>query len=105
MAHQVRISAKALADVEEALAWLAERSPQAAVRWHAGLMEKVESLANNPEGCPLAVEAKMLGVELRELLFGKRRGVYRILFKVEGDVVNVVHVRHRARDWLKPEEL
>jgi hypothetical protein len=28
-------------------------------------------------------ESEDLGVEIRELLFGKRRGVYRILFRID----------------------
>jgi hypothetical protein len=39
------------------------------------------------------------------LLFGKRRGVYRILFTMAGNTVNVLHIRHGARAPLKPEDL
>jgi hypothetical protein len=69
------------------------------------LLEKLQTLENMPESCPLAAEAEVLGIELRELLFGKRRGVYRILFTVEGDVAKVLHIRRASRDWLKPEDL
>lgn len=65
----------------------------------------MQSLEEEPERCPLAAEAENLKVELRELLFGKRRGVYRISFTIEGEVINVLHIRHAARDWLKPEDL
>lgn len=105
MPHQVRITARAERDIDEALAWLAERSSQAAARWHAALLEKVQTLEDHPTRCPLAYEAEPLGVELRELLFGKRRGVYRILFTVDGEIVNIHHIRHASRDWLQPGDM
>ena len=104
MAHQVRITARALADIDEALTWLSQQSSQAAARWHASLLEKVQTLEEYPERCPLAAEAEVLRVELRQLLFGKRRRVYRILFTIEANVVNVLHIRHAAQDWLQPED-
>jgi plasmid stabilization system protein ParE len=104
VAYQVRITGRARADIDQAVAWLANRSERAARHWHAALREKVLSLEEHPERCPLAAEAESLGLPLRELLFGKRSGVYRILFTVEGESVNVLHVRHAARDWLRPED-
>jgi hypothetical protein len=38
-----------------------------------------------------------LGIELRELLFGKRDGTYRILFVAAGQTVSILHIRHAAR--------
>ncbi|MGA3099816.1 MAG: hypothetical protein ABSF25_25460 [Bryobacteraceae bacterium] len=34
---------------------------------------------------------------VRQLLFGRRRHVYRIYFAVFTDVVTILHVRHGAR--------
>jgi hypothetical protein len=36
------------------------------------------------------------GEEVRVLLSGKRRGVYRVLFTIRGDTVQVLTVRHSA---------
>jgi plasmid stabilization system protein ParE len=104
MPYVVRITPRALVDVDEILSWLAERSPQPADRWYAALVQRVRDLEVNPQRWPLAHESHQLGFELREVLFGKRQGVYRILFTVEGDMVHVHHVRRVARDWLKPHE-
>jgi hypothetical protein len=46
-----------------------------------------------------------VGLELRELLFGKRRGVYRILFVVDGRTVNILHIRHTASGPLSTFDL
>jgi plasmid stabilization system protein ParE len=105
VAHTVRITARALRGIDEALEWLAERSRPAAARWHEQLLEAIRSLANNPQRCGLAPESDWYPGELRQLLSGKRRGVYRILFEIRGEVVHVLRVRHSARELLEPGEL
>jgi len=105
MSYAVHITARALADVEKALNWLERQSPQSAARWHARLLEKVATLETFPERCALAAEPEDLGIELHELLFGKRQGVYRILFTIEAQTVNVLHIRHASRDRVEQEDL
>jgi plasmid stabilization system protein ParE len=105
MAYRVLVTARAQGDIAEAVAFLMQRSAQAASRWHAAVLEAVKTLEDQPERCPRAEEADVLGIDLREHLFGKRRGVYRILFTIDGNTVNVLHIRHAARDWLAPGDL
>jgi plasmid stabilization system protein ParE len=102
MAYHVRIAARAERDAEEAIRYLQQRSRTGAARWHAGLTEALRSLEDQPERCGLAPEAEELGIELRQLLFGKRRGVYRVLFTIDADTVNVLHIRHAAQRPLQP---
>jgi plasmid stabilization system protein ParE len=106
MAHTVRITARALQEIDETLAWLAERSRPAAARWHERLLEAIRSLENNPERCGLAPEDEWYeDGPLRQLLCGKRQGVYRILFEVRGDTVYILRVRHSAQALLEPGDL
>src|ERR1700722_15506811 len=105
MSHQVRITARAYADADEAFVWIQERAPQAATRWYASLMAVVETLEDNPIRWELASESEELGIALRQLLFGKRRGVYRVLFTIEGDTVNVLRIRHSAMSLLEPGDI
>jgi hypothetical protein len=44
-------------------------------------------------------------VELRELYFGRRPGVYRILFIIDRGTVHILHIRHAARDAVKIEDV
>jgi plasmid stabilization system protein ParE len=74
-------------------------------RWVARLMKVIATLSKMPERCPRAAEADDLGMELRELIFGKRRGAYRIPFRIEGQAVIVLRVRHAAQDNLRPEDI
>ncbi len=106
MPHAVRITATALAEIEEALAWLVKRSPLAAARWHARLLAAIRSLDTHPNHCGLAPENEWWdGGELRQLLYGKRHNTDRVLFEVRGETVYVLRVRHGARDLLRPEDL
>ena len=34
---------------------------------------------------------------LRQMLYGRRRGIYHILFSIEGDIVFLHYIRHSAR--------
>ena len=87
----------------EAVAWYAERSTAAAQRWHAGLTPAINSLAKLPTRCPIAQEAsKVSRCEVRLPLYGKRRGVCRILFSIVGDTVWILRIRHRALGPIKP---
>lgn len=82
----------------EAFRWLAERSPEAAGRWYAGLEKAIAKLEQHPERHPLAEEeSERLGITLRQMLYGRRRSVYRVQFSVEGDAVILHFVRHSAR--------
>ena len=105
MAHSVHITRRAFREIDEALPWLAERSPSAASRWYEQLTEAIRSLEDNPQRCGLAPESEWYPGELRQLLHEKRRGVYRILFEVRGDTVYILRVRHGAQALLEPDDL
>jgi plasmid stabilization system protein ParE len=105
MPYQIRITARALREIDEALEWLAERAPAAASRWYEQLSEAIDSLVGFPELCGLAPESEWYPGELRQLLHGKRKGMYRILLEIREDVVIILRVRHSARALLGPDEL
>ena len=93
-------------DIREAVRWMAENlSPRVARSWHTGLMNALDSLEANPDRCPLAEEVGELGVELRELLYRRRRTVYRVVFTITGTTVNVIRVRHAAQDRLTDADI
>ena len=98
MSYRVVITARARADAVEALRWLAERSPDAAARWYAGLEKAIAKLSIMPERNPIAEdESEQLGITLRQMLYGRRRGVYRLFFSIEGETVTLHYIRHSAR--------
>jgi plasmid stabilization system protein ParE len=105
MAFQVRFSPRAVSDIAVAVSWMARNSPEAAARWRIGLFQVIENLETDPNRYPAADESMDLGIDLRELLYGRRRGVYRILFTINEETVNVLRVRHAAQDRLSPDDI
>ncbi len=101
MTYRVVIEPPAEAELEEAYRWIAREAPQAAARWYNGLVEAINSLASLPERCPLAPETDAFDEDIRQLLYGKRRYKYRILFTIVGRRVHVLHIRHGARRYLE----
>ena len=70
--------------------------------WFDGLEKAVLSLDENPaRGAPIPE-----GGDLRHLLYGQRRHLYRIIYAIdEGNrIVTVLHIRHGARDAFMPNE-
>ena len=51
---------------------------------------------------PLAPESSRFPFEVRQLLYGRKPHVYRILFTIEGDTVHVLHIRRPRQQLLKP---
>jgi plasmid stabilization system protein ParE len=111
MAYRVELTSQAESDLDEALAHIVEAAPARAEHWLTGLMDAVCSLEHMPHRCSMAPEAEDFERDIRQILYGKRTGVYRILFCVyEGEcrdegVVRVICIRHGARDRLKPQDL
>lgn len=102
MTYRVLLTATARDEFLEAFRWLAERSPEAADRWRLGFEAALLSLADRPDRHLVAEEeSRQLGVTLRLLLHGRRRGVYQVLFSIEGETVVLHRVRHGARGPLE----
>jgi mRNA-degrading endonuclease RelE of RelBE toxin-antitoxin system len=70
-------------------------------------MDCLYALDRLPYRCPLAREAKKAKRQIRCLLFGKRRNVYRILYEVDeaNRAVWILHIRHGARRDMKAGEI
>lgn len=103
MTYEIEISLDADADADAAYEWIAQDSLKYANRWYRGLFDVIETLSENPARCPMALDGNALGDDVRELLYGKRGGVYRILFAIKGETVHVLRVLHGARKYLGEE--
>jgi plasmid stabilization system protein ParE len=98
MVFRVETSAQAERDADEIPEWLlSQHAGETGIRWFLGLEDAVNSLARFPERCPLAPETIRFSFEVRQFLYGRKPNVYRILFTIEGDTVNVLHIRHGRR--------
>lgn len=103
MAYLVKVLPAAEADAEDIYEWLIKRAPHRGPMWFNGLEAAIASLATNPERCQRAPEAREFKDDIRQLLYGKRHGIYRILFRINesGRRVEVLHIRHRAQELMR----
>jgi plasmid stabilization system protein ParE len=98
MAFRVETTAAAERDGEAILDWLlSEHAGDTGLRWFAALHDAIASLAELPRRCPLAPENDVFPFEVRQLLYGRKPNVYRILFTIEDQTVYVLHIRHGRR--------
>jgi len=97
MAYRVEVTEIAAAEIDSNYSWLKVRSPAAAERWYRGLMTCLETLREHPQRCARVFEEGSAGAEIRQLIYGRRHGRYRILFTISGDEVQVVRILHGAR--------
>ena len=104
MKYRVLIQPTAKAELREAYRWYCNESPLAASRWLDKLLETIASLRTHPERCTLAPENDAFEETIRQLLYGKKRGTYRILFTIKEGVVEVLHIRHAAREHLETDQ-
>src|SRR5437763_8396598 len=102
---RVLVQPPAQADIEESYGWLREQDEERADEWLEGLERSIRSLERLPARCPIAPESRFVGREIRQLLHGKGRSLYRVYFMIDGNQVRVLHVRHRARRPLRRGDL
>ena len=99
MAFRVKITAEANRDLDEILTWLlAEGAGETGIRWFSGLKKAVGSLSELPKRCSLAPENASFPFEVRQLLYGRKREVYRVLFTIQDDSVVVLHVQRPGQN-------
>lgn len=98
--YRVHIQPSAVAEIESAYRWMEENHTRAAsAAWHARLRRAIEGLETFPLRHPEAAES-VPWLRFRDL----RVAPYRVLFVVEGDVVDIVHARHESRRPFDPGE-
>ena len=90
MAYQVLYRKRAERDLEK----LAEA---AKLEWFDGLCDAIESLAEFPDRCPLAADPGLRRKSVRQLLYGEGRSIYRILYRVKKESVQILTIRHGHR--------
>ena len=92
--YRIEIKPTAEDDLARRYQQIAEESPQNAVRWYLQTIEAIEKLDVLAERCPIAPEDVEIQLGIRHLIIGN----YRALYFINGDVVEVLHVRHGRMD-------
>jgi toxin ParE1/3/4 len=102
MAYRVELTDRAAQDLRHLYRIInAEHSAQARI-WFNRLEQAILSLDEYPTRCPVIPEDP----NLRHLLYGRRREVYRVIFAIHDTAgcVSVLHIRHSARDKYQPDD-
>ncbi len=93
MVFEVRLSAAARRDIRRYLNRFKQWAPLAVDDWHVRLMESITSLSDMPRRCIIARESHHKPAEVRQLLFGAKPNLYRIVFTIRGQTVFVLRIR------------
>lgn len=106
MTYLVEFSTQAEVDLRVLYLEKNAAESKAAARWFNKLESALEGLAALPHRCPLAPEAAKINIELRQLLYGKKPHVYRIIYEVDEArrTVLLIAIRHGARPNLFSSE-
>ncbi len=105
MRYRIFVTLQAKTNLIGYYEYAAERAPEAAARWLDRFEEAIESLADNPERCGRAAESDAVGILIRQLLVGRARNVYRVLFTITGHNVTVLHIRRGVMDQASAADL
>ena len=98
MTYRVELTNRATRDLRLLFLAIHAEEPDAAARWFNGLELAMEGFREAPNRCPAAPESRR-GQVVRQLLYGRKAHVYRVLFRVAASdrVVFILHIRHGAR--------
>ena len=90
---KVVVSAAAAADLEAIGDWIARDNPARASTFVRELREACESLALSPQAFAQVPRYEHQGIRRRVY------GNYLIFYRINGDIIEVVHILHGARDY------
>jgi plasmid stabilization system protein ParE len=100
MAYRVKVTARAIRDLRRIYQSINAGNSGQAATWFNGLETLVFSLDENPYRGAMVPD----NANLRQLFYGTKPYVYRIIYAVDdsGGVVRLLHIRHQARQNLPP---
>jgi plasmid stabilization system protein ParE len=101
MTYRVELTARAIRNPRRIYRDIDAAGSEQAHTWFNRLEAAILSLDKHPARNPVAPEDS----NLRHLLYGRRRQVYRIIYMMDetSGVVTVPHIRHGSRQPLSPQ--
>jgi len=97
MEFQVKLTRNAKREIENAYLWLKQGNPVYADQWFRSLMNAIATLQDKPRRCAVARENDDFPEEIRQLIFGKSRNKYRIIFTIVDNMVYIIYLRHSSQ--------
>lgn len=105
MTYRIDLSSTAKAEADAAfLSYSKFTEPKRAQEWYQGLLAAVASLQEMPRRCAIARENSFFTQEIRQLIYGKGKSTYRIIFTILDDhpieTVRILHIRNSAQQTI-----
>ena len=102
MEYRVDLTDEALENIRAIYAIIKAGQVPAAAAWYRGLRAMIFSLDMKPQRGRITAESP----SLRQLLYGNKPHIYRIIYSIDSEkrAVRIVHIRHGARQAFKPGE-
>jgi len=97
MKYAVNVTVRAERDLARLYGEIDATDSETARKWYRGLKRQIFSLEKIPFRCAVTPENK----SLRHLLYGHGHNTYRVIYRVIGMQVDVLHIRHGARKRLR----
>jgi toxin ParE1/3/4 len=99
MTYRVELARRAVRDLAGIYEEKQVEEIEAATKWFTGLTSGFNTLADMPQRCPKLPEAGDTRRDLRQLLYGRKPNVYRILFEIDETTgkVRIFGIRHGAQ--------
>jgi len=93
MSFRTVITPRALGDLRQIRDYIALRSPENAAKFLNKLLAELDKLERQPRAFARAPEDELVPYDLHQYVIRP----YRILYRIRGKVVEILHVRHGAR--------
>ena len=103
MDYKVELTAEARSNIRDIYGYIGASKSQAAASWYRGLRMVIFSLDRLPgRGSPTSEDLRF-----KQLLYGNKPHVYRIIYRIDEPLsrVLVVHIRHGAQGAFLPGDV
>lgn len=101
MKYRLVYQPHAAEELDRAIEWSFSHYPNQAKEWCGELLDAIESLAFDPHRYPLARENGQFEQTIRQLLYGRGKSIYRVLYVIQDDVVRILHIRYPGQPLLR----
>lgn len=108
MSYRLRISNEAEVQLRTIARWYenTSQSVEVAANWYDGFLDALDVLKEQPWRGAVSPENAQFDFDLRELHYGSgKRLTHRAMYRVTGDVVEILSVRHLMQKPLGPSDL
>jgi len=101
MEYRVELAARATQDMRDIFDYIGAGQSLQAEAWFNGIEATMARLDQSPGRGSVTPEAP----HLREIGYGRRPNLYRIIYRIDTQnrIVTILHIRHGARDRFPPE--